>query len=79
VHYLDNFFSGIPNAIASQSSAGKRKSLQARTRVCDPRECQLGETAQIALSTAAGVADKLETYVKEEADVEFQRCGPQDT
>src|SRR5579872_4499500 len=28
---------------------------------------------------AAGVADEIETHVKEEADVEFQRCGPQNT
>src|SRR6202048_574807 len=75
--HLDNFVSGIPNAI--KPICGRAAMPGHRTPACamsgNPFE---GAQAFIVLMPAR-IADELKIDAKEEANVEFQRCGPQDT
>src|ERR1017187_5845608 len=77
---LDNCASGIPNAIISQLFGGRNNAAAN----ADPRLPSPGTPIECAQATTvlmpARVADELKNRRQgEEANVEFQRCGPQDT
>jgi hypothetical protein len=75
---LDNFVSGIPNAITIQSAALMTGGWERGPVFASPATpIEYAQAIKVPDSRMRAVG--LKTDVEEETNVEFQRCGPQDS